>query len=104
MSRYNRSPQPLAGPLEVLAWRLAPETALAESLGAWQDAVGPAIAERARPVAERGGVLTIACESSVWAQELDLMSEAILERLNERLNESRIVRLRCVAASESGQV
>ncbi len=104
MSRYNRSPRHLAGALESLAWQLAPATALAEAQGAWTEAVGPGIAERARPVTERAGVLTIACESSVWAQELDLMSEAILERLNKRLRSTRIVRLRCVVASPFEQV
>ncbi len=104
MSRYNRAPNQLASALEALAWRLAPETALAEAQGAWEQAVGSAIAERARPVSERAGVLTVACESSVWAQELDLMSAAILERLNERLRDSRIVRLRCVAATPYEQV
>jgi hypothetical protein len=32
----------------------------------------------------------------VWAQELDLMGPAILERLNERLRAGRVSRLRCV--------
>jgi hypothetical protein len=33
----------------------------------------------------------------VWAQELDLMSETIVGRLNERLERGQISRLRCVA-------
>ena len=37
-------------------------------------------------------------QASVWAQELDLMAPTILERLNERLGERRITRLRCVAS------
>ena len=104
MSRYNRSPRQLSGALESLASRLAPATALAEAQRAWDDAVGQGISQRAHPVTERAGVLTIACESSVWAQELDLMSEAILERLNSRLGGTRIVRLRCVVASAIEQV
>jgi predicted nucleic acid-binding Zn ribbon protein len=104
MSRYNRSPRQLAGALESLASRLAPTTALAEVQGAWNEAVGEGISERARPIAERAGVLTIACESSVWAQELDLMNDAILERLNRHLRSTRIVRLRCVVAAALGQV
>lgn len=87
----------LSGTLEVLAQRLAPETMLADAQRAWPEAVGAAVAERAKPVSERAGVLTVACESSVWAQELDLMGEAILERLNERLDRGHITRLRCVA-------
>ena len=43
---------------------------------------GTAIAGEARPTAERGGDVTVSCSASVWAQELDLMAPAILERLN----------------------
>lgn len=97
MTRFNRSPRSLSGALDSLAQRLAPETVLAETQQAWPAAVGAAIAERATPVAERAGVLTVSCESSVWAQELDLMSEAIVERLNLALTRGHIARLRCVA-------
>lgn len=104
MTRFNRSPRPLSGSLETLAKRLAPDTLLAETQRAWPDAVGAAIAQRAEPVAERAGVLTISCESSVWAQELDLMSEAILERLNRDLGGGQIARLKCVAGAPLRQV
>jgi len=104
VTRFNRSPRLVSGTLETLARRLAPETVLAEIQRAWPDAVGRAIAERAKPVAERAGVVTISCESSVWAQELDLMSEAILERLNQALTRGQIARLRCVAGSPFEQV
>jgi predicted nucleic acid-binding Zn ribbon protein len=93
----RRSPRPLAAAFEALAQELAPQTVLGETQSAWREAVGHSIAERAWPVSERGGVLTVSCESSVWAQELDLMSEPILERLNERLGQGHILRLRCVA-------
>ena len=104
MTRFNRSPRLLTGSLETLAKQLAPETVLAETQRAWPGAVGAAIAQRAKPVAERAGVLTISCESSVWAQELDLMSEAILERLNQGLRRGQIARLRCVAGTPFEQV
>jgi predicted nucleic acid-binding Zn ribbon protein len=97
MSLTRRSPRPLGGALELLAGQLAPKTSLGEAQSAWREVVGPSIADRAWPVSERGGVLTVSCESSLWAQELDLMSETIRERLNERLERSEIVRLRCVA-------
>ena len=104
MTRFNRSPRLLSGSLETLAKRLAPDSVLAEAQRAWPDAVGAAIAQRAKPVDERAGVLTISCESSVWAQELDLMSEAILERLNQGLGRGQIARLRCVAGAPFEQV
>ena len=104
MTRFNRSPRPLSGSLETLVKELGPDTVLAEVQREWPDAVGAAIAQRATPVAERVGVLTISCESSLWAQELDLMSEAILGRLNRSLKRGRIARLRCVAGAPQGQV
>jgi predicted nucleic acid-binding Zn ribbon protein len=78
---------------------LAPQTLLADVQRAWPEAVGPSIAAQAQPTAERGGVVTISCSASVWAQELDLMSVAILERLNGALASGTISRLRCVAGA-----
>ena len=57
-------------------------TLLAEVQRAWPSAAGDAFAAQAQPVAERGGVVTVACASAVWAQELDLISERVVERLN----------------------
>jgi predicted nucleic acid-binding Zn ribbon protein len=104
VTRFNRSPRSLSGSLDTLAKRVAPDTMLAEIQRAWPDAVGAAIAQHAKPAAERAGVLTVSCESSVWAQELDLMSQSILERVNEALRTGRITRLRCVAGPTPGQV
>jgi predicted nucleic acid-binding Zn ribbon protein len=70
---------------------------LAQAQSTWTETVGTAIAAEAQPIAERGGVLTVSCSASVWAQELELMAPAILERLNSRLREAQITRLRCVA-------
>ena len=60
----------------------------------------PASASRgaAEPVAERDGVVTVACESAVWAQELDLLSERVIEALNEALGRPAVRRLRPQAA------
>jgi hypothetical protein len=97
VSRFRRSPRPVVVALEGIQAELAPDTVLAEAQAAWRTAVGDAIAEQARPISERGGVLTIACSASVWAQELDLMAPSIIERLNGTLGGSRIARIRCVS-------
>ena len=73
-----------------------PATLLAEIQTLWPGVVGEAISRQAVPAGERGGVLTVSCSASVWAQELDLMAPSILERLNARLGEAQIQRLRCV--------
>ena len=97
MTSYRRSPRPMALALDQIRDELAPESLLADVQRAWRTAVGPAIAEEAQPTAERAGVLTVSCSASVWAQELDLMAPAILERLNRLLESGQISRLRCVA-------
>ena len=42
---------------------------------------------RRDPVRERDGVVTVACRAATWAQELDLLQDELLERLNEALGE-----------------
>jgi predicted nucleic acid-binding Zn ribbon protein len=103
MSPHRRSPRPLTFALEEIRDELAPETLLADVQRVWPDAVGASVAAEAQPTAERGGVLTISCSASVWAQELDLMGPAILERLNGLLKGGQIARLRCVAVPPSGR-
>jgi predicted nucleic acid-binding Zn ribbon protein len=63
---------------------------------AWAEAAGPAVAERAHPRAVRGGVVTVACRESVWAQELELLGPHVVERLNAILGAEIVQRLRCV--------
>lgn len=97
MSHHRRGPRPLQAALGPVRDRLAPRTLLADVQSCWRDAVGEAIAAHATPVSERAGVLTVSCDASVWAQELDLMGAAIIVRLNEILGASRVLKLRCVA-------
>lgn len=47
----------------------------------WQRAIGDRIAARSQPEQLRDGVLTLRVASSVWAQELSLLSSTIIERL-----------------------
>ena len=88
------APRPVAAALDRVTARLAPATLLAEVQRAWPAAAGEAFARASEPVSERDGVVTVACESSVWAQELDLLSERVLERLHEELGRGRVKRLR----------
>jgi hypothetical protein len=60
---------------------------------AWPEAAG-AFAGSTEPVAERDGILTIACDSAVLAAELDLMSELVVARLNDALGRDAVRRLR----------
>jgi hypothetical protein len=50
-------------------------------LWVWQEAVGPRIARRARPVRLERGVLTIRVATSVWAQELTFLAPTLVAQL-----------------------
>ena len=51
----------------------------------WPDLVGPKIAQVTEPIVVLdGGVLLVAVTSAAWAQELQLMSPMILEKLRAR--------------------
>ena len=78
-------PRPLAAAIEAAAHAAAPLTTLARVQECWPRVAGEALAAEAEPVSERGGILTFRCDSAVWAQELDLLSGDLLERLNEAL-------------------
>ena len=88
------APRPVSASLERLTAGLAPATLLAEVQRAWPEAAGEAFAAASEPVSERDGVVVVACTSSVWAQELDLLSERVVARLNEALGRPAVRRIR----------
>jgi predicted nucleic acid-binding Zn ribbon protein len=90
----RRGPRPVAVALDRLATDLAPATLLAEVQRAWESAAGAAFAAECTPDGERDGVVTVACSSAVWAQELDLLSERVVARLNEVLGRPAVRGLR----------
>jgi len=83
----RRAPRPASSALRAALDRAAPKTPLAALQAAWSEVVGERIAAVASPVSERAGEVLVSCSDSVWAQELDLMQEQLLERLRERLGE-----------------
>ena len=93
----RRGFRPVSAALESVTARMAPATLLAEVQMVWSEAAGAAVAAATEPVSERNGVVTVACVSSVWAQELDLMSERVLAAVNERLGRPAVSRLRAVS-------
>lgn len=95
MTLHRRSPRPVSAALAPLREACMPATLLAEIQAVWAEAMGPMVAAEARPVGERGGVVTVACSAAVWAQELDLLSATLIERLNAHLSGGRVTRLRC---------
>jgi predicted nucleic acid-binding Zn ribbon protein len=93
----RRALTPVSGALDSLTQRLAPATLLAEVQRAWPQAAGDAFAPYAEPWSERDGEVIVACPEAVRAQELDLMSELVVERLNQALGRPAVRRLRVQA-------
>ena len=96
------APRPLELALGRVLARAEPATLLARVQSAWPGVAGPALAGSTRPVSERDGTITVACESAVWAQELELLAAELLPRLNEALASgggAEAARLRFVVGS-----
>jgi predicted nucleic acid-binding Zn ribbon protein len=96
-------PRPIGGAFRRLVSDSAPQTLLAAVQAAWLEAAGETVARQAEPVAERDAEVTVACRSATWAQELDLLQDLLLERLNERLGSERVQRLRFTADASRHQ-
>jgi predicted nucleic acid-binding Zn ribbon protein len=99
MSR-RRAPRPAAGAFKAALEQVAPQTPLAAIQTAWASAVGEQLAAVAVPVSERDRTLTVEVAEAVWAQELDLMQKALLERLRSEVGEQAPEALRFRVNSE----
>jgi predicted nucleic acid-binding Zn ribbon protein len=98
----RREPRSVSHAIGALAYRLAPQTTLAEVQRVWPEAVGEVVAAQAEPTGERDGVLTVTCSSAVWAQELDLMGPELAGRINAALGSGAVRSLRCSSAPARG--
>jgi predicted nucleic acid-binding Zn ribbon protein len=96
--RSRRVPRRAAGAVASLVEGLAPVSGLAALQRAWPSAVGELIAAQAHPTAERAGVVTVTCSSSVWAHELTLMGPDLVARINTAIGAENVRELRCRAA------
>jgi hypothetical protein len=90
----RRGPRPVGHALDALTASLSPPTVLAEVQRAWPEAAGSLFAERAQPYKESDGEVGVRCAEAVLAQELDLLSERVVERLNAALGRTAVKRLR----------
>lgn len=90
-------PRRIGGSLREVVSDAAPETLLAAVQTVWREAAGETVARQAEPVGERDGVVTVACRSASWAQELDLLQDRLRARLNECLGDERVTGLRFTA-------
>ncbi len=79
------APRALSVALEGVLRDAQPATLLARVQAAWPAVAGPGLSASAVPVSERNGVVTLACESAVWAQELELLGPDLLTRFGDAL-------------------
>jgi predicted nucleic acid-binding Zn ribbon protein len=93
------APRPIGAALEGALSRARPPGLLADVQAVWPEVAGSSLAASASPVSERDGVVTVACESAVWAQELELLGADLIARLNARLTQGVVARLRFVVGS-----
>jgi predicted nucleic acid-binding Zn ribbon protein len=93
------APRPIGKALAEAVPDAQPAGLLAEIQSAWPTVAGPALAAAAGPVSERAGTVTVACESAVWAQELELLGGDLTRRLDEAVSGGRIERLRFIVDS-----
>ena len=96
----RRTPRPLGAALRQARARAEPRTLLAAAQSAWPTAAGARVAAEAEPVAERDGVVTIACRSATWAQELDLLQPELVEEA-QRGALGRPIRMRSTPPSQA---
>jgi predicted nucleic acid-binding Zn ribbon protein len=97
----RRGPRELSHALRALRAQAAPPTLLAAVQERWAEVVGARIAGEAAPVSERGGVVTVACRSAVWAAELSMLATGIEQGLNEALG--AVGRVRGLRFSSGGR-
>ena len=78
---------------------IAPKTPLAEIQRLWPAAVGPQIAAVTKVLEELDGTVTIECENTIWANELEMMSPQLLEKLASQMDGAAPEKLRFRAST-----
>jgi predicted nucleic acid-binding Zn ribbon protein len=97
------APRPIGRALEAALPDARPAGLLAEVQSAWPVVAGDVLAAAASPVSERAGTVTVACESAVWAHELELLGADLVRRLDEAVSGGRVERLRFIVGSEANR-
>ena len=95
------APRQISRALENALPDARPPGLLAEVQSAWPGVAGGAVAAAAGPVSERAGTVTVACESAVWAQELELLGPDLARRLDDAVSSGRVERLRFIVGSDA---
>ena len=62
----------------------------------WEEVTGAETARHANPVALEGGILTVQCDSTAWAKNLQLMRAEIVTQLMRRFPDANVQNVRFV--------
>ncbi len=94
--RAEREATPLASSLAGEVRRLGgPDPALTTAVFAhWEQLVGPALADHARPVSLRDGVLVVAVDQPAWATQVRFLATQVLGRIAESTGRGEVTELR----------
>ena len=103
--RMLGAPTSLNGLLDAVAADLGVDQKLAECRAriAWEEAVGPALAEHTRPIRVRRGHLEVAVPSGIWRTQLSFMQLDIVARINELLGTEVVKGLKLLNQTECSQ-
>ena len=63
-------------------------------INVWNRAIGPPIADNARPFAVKGTLLLVHVSSSAWMHQLRFLKDELLDKLNSGLENQRIEELK----------
>jgi len=75
----------------------------ARAVGAWEEVVGPKIATHSMGAGLKDGEMLIFVDSAAWANELSLMSEDMMSRVNSVIGEELVTSIRFAVSSRIKQ-
>jgi len=73
--------------------KLGNSAQVAELWGQWNEIVGECIAEHCIPEKITGAKLYIRVDSAVWCQQLDMLKEELMEKINRRQSATNIQKI-----------
>ena len=71
----------------------------ARLFSAWEEIVGPTVARRCEAVSLKGGVLTVAANTTAWAAELKYLAPEMISRVNGDLGREVVSEVRVFVRS-----
>ncbi len=94
----GRDPRPLGDAIDALAAQSGWKAPLAQEdlVRQWADLAGADTARHSEPVSLEQGMLTVKCDSTAWAKNLQFMRATILTEITRRYPEAGVQNLRFI--------